>query len=140
MMHTMHTMFTTFTISMMHIMFRWGLDAILLAVLISNILVGRKSRRLVKKLQKYYDNRAPVLINAMENMASAICPFCAAAAGLAKLGDEEQEEITVEPELEGEHRLCHGERGYASAPCPAAEIRGEARKLFAETMMEKTAA
>ena len=79
MMHMMHTMFT---MSVMHIMFRYGIDALLIAVLVLNVLIGRKSRRLVRKLQKYYDDRAPVLINAMEKMASAICPFCAAAAGL----------------------------------------------------------
>ena len=88
MMYTTFTTHMTFTMSLVHIMFRYGIDALLIAVLVANFRVGRKSRRLVKKLQKYYDDRAPVLINAMEKMASTICPFCAAAAGLGKLRDE----------------------------------------------------
>jgi hypothetical protein len=131
-------------------MFRYGIDAFLIAVVTTNYLAGRKTRRVLaevtalrEKLKKYHDERAPMLINAMEHMASGACPLCAVASGRGSITTPEGE-LTAEAEINGEHVIritCEGNVvNDGVAECRAASIRADARKLFAETMEEKTAA
>jgi hypothetical protein len=124
-----------------------GLDALLLALIGFNLWTLRTNRRLMKELRKgseelnkAYREKAETMIGALENLACATCPLCAAAAGRGEI-EGPFGQLTAEPEMGGEHIVrFSGKSGHGHSECRAAKCRADAREIFAESMGESEAA
>lgn len=123
------------------------IDALLIAAAVYNCILGRKSRKIVVDLERkreivnhYLLDHSAIVIDTMEDAAVAACPFCAVAAGLGEVTDQDTgKTVTAESEIEGMHALHGHPDAPAKLPCRAAKIRANARELFAEAMRDKTA-
>jgi hypothetical protein len=120
-------------------------DMFLFVVITLNLVVTMKARRNWREAKKFrdmaakwYDERAQILIDALDDTALMVCPLCATAAGHGELMAEDGAAMVPEPEIDGKHVVrMAGLPGNGSADCRAARFRAQARRIFAESMGEK---
>lgn len=133
---------------LLHVMgsgwFRLIGNVALLALIAWNLWLSRRQRKGVaelnamrEQLQKRQDEFTPTMIGALENMAAASCPLCAAVAGRIEIDGPYGTPLAPEAEVDGEH-IVYFDGNKGVSPCLAAPVRAEARRLFAESMEEKT--
>lgn len=127
---------------MKHLIFVGVSDFILFSALALNLYTALKGRRHLrhleetrKQLEQFNRDKFPMLVSALERLATAVCPMCALAAGEASVESENDGPMDADPEADGQHTV-HVRGGEATCPCRAASIRADARMLFTEGFNE----
>lgn len=109
-------------------------DAVIGVLLVVNGWQCARMRRDRLEIQRYNRDKAPLLVNALEQMAATVCPLCAIASGKVTTEDAGVDFATSPVEMNGEHRIYSKECGYGTTPCRAASIHADIRVLIAEDL------
>lgn len=109
------------------------------ALIAWNVVTALRNRQtrvimdgLRKDIEDYHRDKAPMLVDALEAMARATCPFCAVASGHVHDCRFEDQPFTAELEEDGYHIAHTPHRGNVKCPCLAAKARADARLTLNE--------